>query len=40
VAIAADGGTREPVSGSLTSIGLEFVDTELEASLRATLAEV
>jgi heptaprenyl diphosphate synthase len=40
VAIAADGGPREPVSGTLTSIGLEFDDPELEASLRATLTEV
>jgi geranylgeranyl pyrophosphate synthase len=40
VAIAADGGPRELVSGTLTSIGLELNDPELEASLRATLAEV
>lgn len=40
VANAAGGGPGEPASGTLTSIGLEFDDPELEASLRTTLAEV
>jgi geranylgeranyl pyrophosphate synthase len=37
---AAGGGSGEPGPGTLTSIGVEFDDPELEASLRATLARV